>query len=228
MLPRFLCFFILSSLAMGSSVHGQVSAIAQLYGEGVHRYFARDYMGAEQFLSRAIEAGSQDPRAFYFRGLSRSAFGGDGVLDYEEGARLEASGRVGANIGLALTRIQGYERSKIEKARQDARLLAQQQRELARQTAPPPPAPLTPQFAEPPAATDPFSGDGLRSDEVQIVPAPTAPSDNSDDTAVDPFADEPSTSDPEADSDGFMDDSDPFSDTPAEVVEPLDDDPFGG
>ena len=227
MLRRIFCMMILANLGFGSVACGQSSAVAQLYGEGVHRYFARDYAGAEQFLSRAIEAGSQDPRAFYFRGLARSAYGGGGEFDYDEGARLEASGRVGANIGMALTRVQGYERAKIEKARQNARLFVQQQRELARQAIPALPAPSAPQFADPPAATDPFSGDGLRSDEVEFVPSPTTQPDAADDTSVDPFADEPTSPSSEPTSDGSMDDTDPFSDIPAEVADPVEDDPFG-
>jgi len=217
--------------------HGQSSAVAQLYGEGVHRYFARDYTGAEQSLNRAVEAGSQDPRVFYYRGLARSAYGGASEMDYEEGARLEASGRVGVNVGLALTRIQGYERVKIEKARHDARLFAQQQRELMRQAEPAVPAPPVTQPAEPPAATDPFSGDGLRSNEVvEVVPAPTEqPAQQpEDDTAVDPFADEPAPATTEPSSGEANEGADPFSDpgTPAEPDAPAEvessEDPFAG
>jgi len=224
-----ICFAILMNLGISTLARGQGSAVAQLYGEGVHRYFAGDYLGAEQSLTRAVEAGSQDPRVFYFRGLARSAYGGGaGEVDYEEGARLEASGRVGANIGMALTRIQGHERAKLEKARHDARLVVQQQRELLRQSLPPTtPAPVpTPQT--PPAATDPFSGDGLRSEQIEVTPAPTEPAEVSEDAAVNPFTDEPSPSDAAPADEGV----DPFSEaetpaaTPPADIAPTEIDPF--
>jgi hypothetical protein len=228
MMMRFAFFFaLLFELGLVTTVHAQGSAVAQLYGEGVHRYFAGDYMGAEQSLSRAVEAGSQDPRVFYFRGLSRAAYGGGGgEVDYEQGARLEASGRVGANIGMSLARIQGHERAKIEKARHEARLVAQQQREQARLAMPPTPPP-TPNPPTPPAATDPFSGDGLRSEQVEVQPDPVVPLEETSqpDAVVDPFAEEPTA--PDADSAPEV--VDPFSDAdaaPAEVAPADSDDPF--
>jgi hypothetical protein len=187
----------------------------ELYGEGVHRFFARDYQGADQLLTSAIESGSQDPRAYYFRGLAREMFGGGGDMDFEEGARLEAAGRSGPMIGYSLSRVQGMSRSKLEKARRHARVQAAQQRALA---APATPPSVKVPDAAPPAATDPFkSGEGVRSSETEVVPEVTAPK---ADSTIDPFSDEqPMTTDPAPTADPAGTDPDPFGGTTG-------DDPF--
>ena len=142
-------------LLSGSQLWAQSAALTELYGEAVHRYFSKDYLGAEEILTRAIEHGSDDPRAYYYRGLARGMYGGDGQADFEEGARLEAAGRIGVNVSQALIRIQGHQRAKIEKARQDARLAYMQQRAVERHRAPP--LPVLPAPSETEAAdSDPF------------------------------------------------------------------------
>jgi hypothetical protein len=216
----FLAFVLLA--ASGSSAWAQLVGSGELYGEGVHRYFARDYQGADELLSRAIEAGSQDPRAHYFRGLAREAYGGGGEIDFEEGARLEASGRSGPMIGFSLSRVQGMARIKLEKARRNARVQAAQQRALMQQAAQP--APVTPPPTTPDAA-DPFkSGEGVRSPETQPVPEVTD-TPKSDET-VNPFGDEPMKTEPTTPADP----ADPFAD-PATPTTPATDpaaaeDPF--
>jgi hypothetical protein len=226
-----------------TQVHGQTSSVLDdLYGQGVHAYFARDYMAAEELLNRAVELGSQDPRAFYFRGLARSSYGADPTIDFQEGARLEATSRVGVNVGQALIRIQGPHRVRIEKARQDARLFAQQQRQQSRQAVPMPPAISQPSGRPPTLQPNPWD-DAAPSAGVDIVPtpvpAPEAPSDFennpfSDDSAdpfpsgdeADPFEDEPGVGSfsEEPESPAEVDEFDPFgSDDP--VADPQED-PF--
>ncbi|MBX3422143.1 MAG: hypothetical protein KF752_11370 [Pirellulaceae bacterium] len=235
-----------------AQVSGQGTALTELYGEGVHRYFARDYLGAEELLTRAIEGGSQDPRTYFFRGLVHAAIGNDGRADFQEGARMEAFGRSGINVSLALSRIQGYYRTEIEKARRDARIEALRQRELMQQSLPTGPVvPMlpTPSPMIPPAQTDPFRGeDGLRSKEIDAIPpvAVTPPedaregvqadtlTDDSDplnsqsDEATDPFEDEkesaPSTNDDPFQESDLMED---LKDTDAQQPPAdSDDDPF--
>lgn len=205
-MTRNLLFAFALLLSGGSSVWAQLVGSGELYGEGVHRYFARDYQGADELLSRAIESGSQDPRAYYFRGLSREMFGGGGETDFDEGARLEASGRSGPMIGYSLARVQGMSRTKLEKARRNARVLAAQQRALMQQAAP---AEVNPVPPAKPGESDPFSdGEGLRSDDAQPVPE-TPDVTPKTDANSDPFGDEPMNSDPAPAND------DPFGAAPA-------------
>ncbi|MCA9128041.1 MAG: hypothetical protein KDB22_13190 [Planctomycetales bacterium] len=192
----------------------QGDAMTELYGTGVHLYFAGDYQNADLVLTRVVDAGSQDPRVHYFRGLAREHLGGDSEFDFATGAQLEAEGARVVSVGSALSRIQGAVRSKIEKARRDARVenrLKQMMQEDARRKMIPQPS-VVPDAAPPPPAEvdDPFAGDGLRSNESVAQPAqPTVP-----DTEVNPFSDEP------APATGTNPADNPFGDSPA-------DNPFG-
>ena len=56
-------------------------ALARAYGSGVHAYFSNDYQRAYDDLTQAVEAGTQDPRAYYFRGLAARKLG---LLDEAE------------------------------------------------------------------------------------------------------------------------------------------------
>lgn len=99
------------------------------YGNGVHAYFGGDYQSSYDALSGAIEAGSNDPRAYYFRGLSALKLGrlDEAEADFQQGANLEAEGRGGVGgrtIGRALERVQGCDRLKLEQYRGRARVAA--------------------------------------------------------------------------------------------------------
>jgi hypothetical protein len=237
------CAFLVVLAFSVNPALGQSSALDDLYGEAVHHYFAGDAMGAEQLLTRALELGSEDPRVYYFRGLARMVLGADAESDFAQGAKNEVSGRFGVNVGQALMRIQGSHRLQIEKARRDARLEAQQQREMMRRAVPMPPAPLGPVRTEPAELSDPFDNSSARSEQLDVVPTPVPtpsqpPAAGEQPAAGEPGA-EPSPSDDPA-SDPFGDDaSDPVPapqtepPTPAEV-DPVDttdpfgtDDPFG-
>ncbi len=41
--------------------------LSQLYGSGVHRYFAGDTTNAHSDFTAAITGGTNDPRPYYFR-----------------------------------------------------------------------------------------------------------------------------------------------------------------
>ena len=46
------------------------AVLSELYGQGVHNYFASRYHEAEDSFSAAVKQGTQDPRCYYFRGLT--------------------------------------------------------------------------------------------------------------------------------------------------------------
>ena len=99
------------------------------YGNGVHAYFEGDYQCSYDALSGVIEAGSNDPRTYYFRGLSALKLGrlDEAEADFQQGANLEADGRGGVGsraIGRALERVQGCDRLKLEQYRGRARVAA--------------------------------------------------------------------------------------------------------
>jgi len=106
-----------------------------LYGKGVHAFFEGDFVQAHTLLTEAISAGSQDPRAYYFRGLAYSKLGREeeAEQDFTQGSALESSDIERLyNISKALERVQGADRMKIEKHRIKARLAAYQKAEQLR------------------------------------------------------------------------------------------------
>jgi tetratricopeptide (TPR) repeat protein len=107
--------------------HAQQIVLGQLYGNGVHAYFAGDAMKAYDQLSSAIASGSSDPRAYYFRGLAYLKLGREpeAIQDFQKGAALETKDlNRSYNVGRSLERVQGWARQKLETYRVDARLAA--------------------------------------------------------------------------------------------------------
>ena len=109
-----------------------------LYGQGVHAFHDRDFATSVRWLSEAIEQGTRDPRAYYFRGLSHLRLGDDQAAsaDFAQGAELETSATDQFfPIAESLARVQGNARVQIESARREARRIAKERlaaRERAR------------------------------------------------------------------------------------------------
>lgn len=234
------------TLVTGATTAGaQDAVLAEVYGQGVHRYFAYDYDGAYLDLTRAIDNGLRDPRVYYFRGLVAAATGrhDEAIADWRIGAVLEARGNYSGSIGRALARIQGPQRIELEAVRQQVRL-EQRARAIAEEraryegleaaeprvlrdgTAPAPPAPAPqPPAPAPPAPADertnPFGDDdGLAPGE------PTLESENALGDPLNQPAPAPAPADQPADEE--MDDAppataDPFGDlnTPAPGSDPF-------
>jgi len=95
-------------------------------GTGMHAFHGGDYGESFEWLSGVIAAGSKDPRAYYFRGLAAWRCGreDEAQADFLEGARLEALGEGGRNIGRALERVQGADRLMLERYRAKARTVS--------------------------------------------------------------------------------------------------------
>jgi hypothetical protein len=218
-------------LSLVAPLQAQQDAMSEIYGQGVHRYFAGDYAGAELLLNEVQAAGSEDPRVHYFLGMCKVAQGGGvmaGLADFEAGAQAEAKSKTSYQVGLALTRIQGAARREIEKARLAARSQARQQQLLEQRTraeaaaAGRTTAPAA--NAVPPATQnvpDPLTDGGL-SGQATVDPVQPASPDTSN-----PFGDDPVTpapTDPAAPAPATpAEGADPFA-TPA--AEPAMEDPF--
>jgi len=122
------------NIAVGLAVLGlsagvacaQEDLLAELYGQGVHAYFTKDFVDAHAQFTAAIEQASTDPRCYYFRGLAYIKLGRpeDAEQDFARGAALEIEERQYYPIGRSLERIQGPERLQLERARQKARIAA--------------------------------------------------------------------------------------------------------
>ncbi len=238
------------SLTSLPSVSAQNAVLAQLYGEGVHAYYSCNYQEARELLSMAINNGSKDPRAYYFRGMVAYAQGNtfEAESDWQQGAQLEAQGKTNPFVGRSLTRFQGQGRLKLEQIRQQARLQAmatQAARSNQRigeiegsgirntvinpQTTPPTPPTVIPDDAAPAAGAPaeaagapapPPAADDPFAGDLAEGDANVTKDDALEGAMDDPFADEPAAATGDAPADGG---SDPFGggdDTAA--------DPFGG
>lgn len=93
------------------------------YSVAVSAYFGKDYSLAEKLLTQLIESGSDDPRVYYFRGLSHASRGQTEAAsaDYKQGAELEASGKSRSAIDKVLEKVQGSQRSVIEQVRRETK-----------------------------------------------------------------------------------------------------------
>ncbi len=236
-------FAIAASLLTISSASAQNSVLSEFYGRGVHAFYSNDYTAATDYLSKAIDGGIKDPRAYYFRGLTSVASGREyeAELDYRTGAEMEAAGAFGSIIGQSLSRIQGSCRMEIENMRQLARLEYQasaaarskaryQELEAAEEAsmvkpAERKPAPATPPRVAPAAGDDPFDDKAAGKPMVESK-------DVLEGTMTDPFADDATpgaapADAPPAGNDPFGAPAAPASDPFGEAA-PAADDPFGG
>ena len=60
-----------ASCLPAGSAWAQQAVMDEFYGNGVHNFYDRDFFQAMQNLSVAIDGGSKDPRAYYYRGLAK-------------------------------------------------------------------------------------------------------------------------------------------------------------
>jgi len=105
--------------------------MAAVYGRGVHAYFSNRISGAEQLFSQVVQAGSTDPRVFYFRAMTRLRTGRlhEAEEDMKIGAAYEARDPGSRHsIGTALQRVQGQGRRTLERFRREGRLNRVRQR----------------------------------------------------------------------------------------------------
>jgi len=109
------------------SLFAQDAVLQQKYGRGVHAYFAGDAVAAYEQLTSAIQGGSKDPRAYYFRGLAYLKLGRpqEAAVDFQKGAELESSDvNKFYNVAKSLERVQGAPRVTLEHYRIEARMAA--------------------------------------------------------------------------------------------------------
>jgi hypothetical protein len=224
----------------------QNEVLAEFYGRGVHAYYAGDNVTAEKFLSMAIDNGSTDPRAYYFRGMVAYSNGDMEAAkdDWRRGAALEAAGNINTPIGRSLARFQGTGRLELETIREEAQLkalaeaakrakarygeISAAESQVLRTT---PPSAATPPATPPATAATPATPPAAAATPATPPAAATTPPITD---AGDPFADDMAIGEPNVQSDdalkGAMEN--PFAAggaVPAASVPPNDtNNPFGG
>ena len=119
MRSRFSCILMLFVACMCVEVSAQDAVSRNHYGKGVQAYHRGNNSTARQHLEQALNHGSQDPRVYYFLGLTKLRSGDryGAESDFNAAATLEYSGKRKYDVGMALSRIQGGERLQLEKIR---------------------------------------------------------------------------------------------------------------
>jgi hypothetical protein len=174
----------------GDRLPAQDAVLSEFYGSGVHRYFAGNYAQASSDLTAAIEGGSKDPRAYYFRALAALRLGWqqNARADFQTGAALESADiNQFYPVGKSLERVQGSARMTLERYRAVARAEAHQRQErrnairyeqrkraeaqVLRAPGPTPP-PIPPAAKPSPAAVeDPFAEKEGKAEAAEEKPA---------------------------------------------------------
>ena len=110
-----------SSSAMRSTATATDPGIlAGLYHEGVKAFYHGATADALDRFGGAIEAGTNDPRCFYYHGLTLLRQGRNDAAEqaFAQGAKLEAANLTDFyNVSAALERVQGAERRLLERHR---------------------------------------------------------------------------------------------------------------
>ena len=125
---------LLISIGAGS-VRADDALLEQLYGNGVHAYNHGDYLGANDSLTAAIKGGTNDPRAYYFRGLAFLQLGRlpEAASDFKAGAELEVGDSLDVYpVNRSLERVQGRSRQILEQYRTVVHATAIQRKEAER------------------------------------------------------------------------------------------------
>lgn len=99
-------------------------AVRNAIGDGIHAYHAGDFDRAYDALTNAIEAGSDDPRSYYYRGLAALRLGrqNEAEADFTTGADRELATGSMRRVSQSLERVQGADRLSLERHRARARL----------------------------------------------------------------------------------------------------------
>jgi tetratricopeptide (TPR) repeat protein len=241
-------------VGLAAACAAQDPVLAHFYGSGVHNYYERDWSQAMENLSAAIEGGTDDPRPYYYRGLTHMQMGNSdaAIRDLQRAAALESADVNQAYpVGRSLERLQGSQRVALERYRAKARAQAyarQVRRDAVRyeqlrraesqvlRQAPlgPPPSPLRPPGEMPAAAVAPVvpPAPGAAPPAAPAPAAPPAaptpfdtPAAGDDASPFDAPADPPPAEAPPAEAPAA--EAEPAADAAAEPEKMDEDNPFG-
>jgi hypothetical protein len=118
--------FLFAAAGADAQLTSESLPLATAYGSGVHAFFSGDFVRSFADLTAAIDGGTADPRAWYFRGLSALRMGrlDEAEADFREGAERELVTVGNWPVSRSLERVQGAERLRLERYRNRARVAA--------------------------------------------------------------------------------------------------------
>ncbi len=127
-----LCVITMLNLCCSISSAADKASTEKLLNSALSTWRSGDIPTAEEQLSAIIESGSEDARAFYYRGILSEQMGKDSSADFKAAAKLEAEGSATTLVNRALEKVQGSTRAKIEQYRVAARNALKADPEAAR------------------------------------------------------------------------------------------------
>ena len=198
-------------LAAGLTGNEQLD-LRNAIGAGMHSFYSGDFVRAYEDLTAAVEAGTADPLAYYFRGLTALRLGrtDEAEADFSKGAEKEAADGGVRRVSRTLERVQGVDRLTLERYRARARMaglhrdraaagrryseIEEAQPEVLRRRRP---ESVRPELMAPSRGSAAAPEDGV--EEVPAPPAagrrpakpPAAPKRPATEADDDPFADDP-------------------------------------
>ena len=113
-----LALALAAGLCLAAPLRAQDAVLEQMYGTGVHHYFSNNFPQAVADLTDAVNAGTRDPRVFYFRGVAeqRMGMGAAAEADLLRGAELESADvNQFYPVSKSLERVQGSVRLTLER-----------------------------------------------------------------------------------------------------------------
>jgi len=115
-------------LAAAEFVGEEPLAVRNAIGDGIHAFHMGDFGRSYDELTNAIEAGTDDPRSYYYRGLAALRLGrtSEAEADFTTGADRELATGSMRRVSQSLERVQGTDRLTLERFRARARLGALQ------------------------------------------------------------------------------------------------------
>ncbi|MBI2479299.1 MAG: hypothetical protein HYV60_11885 [Planctomycetia bacterium] len=98
------------------------TAAEMLYGTAYHAYWQRDYDEALDQLTEALQYCDDDARVWYYKGLAEVHLGDDTAAteSFAQAVVLHRAAKSSTRISVALERVQGNWRLRLETARQMA------------------------------------------------------------------------------------------------------------
>ena len=116
---------VMTIILTASTLQAQEDLLSDLYGRGVHAYFAGKIDVANKLFSQAIDQDTEDPRCYYFRAITYTRLGRpeQATKDFQKGAQLETrdNQQIYA-VNRSLQRVQGPVRLTLETHRAEARV----------------------------------------------------------------------------------------------------------
>jgi len=100
------------------------ASVPDKYSDAVAALKAGDGQTALQQLTELVDAGTRDPRVYYFRGIAAAGLNQSPDADFKKGAALEAATGNSRAVNTALETVQGDLRRKIEQFRAQGKAAA--------------------------------------------------------------------------------------------------------